>query len=57
MNQPFRILLKRYVFYLGGDQPSVSWLERIRSVFGVFIGLMLVITAAKFLGENGGTDE
>lgn len=49
--------LKRYSFYLGGDQPYVAWVERIRSVFGALIGLMLVLTTAKFLGELSGLDE
>lgn len=31
--------------------------ERLRSVFGAFIGLMLVLAMAKFLGEIGGIDE
>jgi len=50
-------LIKRYSFYFGGDQPFVPWLERFRSVFGAFLGLMLVITIAKYLGEVGGIDE
>ena len=49
--------LKRWCFYLGGDQPPVLWGERIRTVLGAFIGLMLVLTIAKFLGELGGIDE
>lgn len=49
--------LKRWCFYLGGDQPPVLWGERIRTVLGAFIGLMLVLTIAKFLGEIGGIDE
>ena len=49
--------LKHLLFYLGGDQPLVSWLERIRSVLGAFIGLMLVFTTAKYLGELSGIDE
>jgi CBS domain-containing membrane protein len=57
MRHTYRQLLKRYLFYLGGDQPQVPWRERIRSVFGAFIGLMLVLTMAKFLGEIGGLDE
>lgn len=57
MKHTARYLLKHYSFYLGGDQPHVSWMERIRSVFGAFIGLMLVLTLAKFLGEIGGVDE
>ena len=35
----------------------MPWLERIRSVVGAFIGLMLVLTTAKFLGELSGLDE
>ena len=31
------------MFYLGGDQPAVSWVERFRSVFGAFLGLMLML--------------
>jgi len=49
--------LKRYSFYLGGDQPYVAWGERLRSVFGAFAGLLLVVIVAKFLGEFSGVDE
>ena len=35
----------------------VSWIERLRSVFGAFIGLLLVITLARYLGELSGIDE
>ena len=49
--------LRHCAFYLGGDQPHVTWVERIRSVFGAFIGLMLVLTTAKYLGDMGGIDE
>ena len=49
--------VKHCAFYLGGDQPHVAWLERIRSVFGAFVGLMLVLTISKYLGELGGIDE
>ena len=49
--------LKRYAFYFGGDQPHVPWVERIRSVMGAFIGLMLVVATAKWFGEIGGIDE
>ena len=49
--------LQRYTFYLGGDQPPVAMVERVRSGFGAFIGLMLVLTTAKYLGELGGIDE
>ena len=57
MRHQYKNLLKRYSFYLGGDQPYVPWLERIRSVSGAFIGLILVLTTAKFLGDLGGLDE
>jgi CBS domain-containing membrane protein len=50
-------LLKHYSFYLGGDQPAVTWIERLRSVVGAFLGLLLVVIAAKFLGESSGFDE
>lgn len=46
-----------YSFYLGGDQPLVSWRERLRSVIGAFIGLFLVLVLAKFLGELNSIDE
>jgi len=49
--------LKHFIFYLGGDQPSVSWAERVRSVAGAFIGLLLVVSTAKLLGEFAGVDE
>lgn len=57
MGHFFKSLLKRYAFYLGGDQPAVAWVERLRSVFGAFIGLLLVLTTAKFLGELSGVGE
>lgn len=57
MKHSFNYLKKHYAFYLGGDQPSVSWLERLRSVVGAFIGLLLVLALAKFLGEWGGINE
>ena len=49
--------IKRYSFYLGGDQPVVTWTERLRSSCGAFVGLMLVLTIAKQLGELSGIDE
>ena len=57
MNSSFKNLVKHCTFYLGGDQPLVSWPERLRSVLGAFIGLMLVFIAAKYLGELSGIDE
>ena len=57
MRSAFNYLLKHYSFYLGGDQPLVTHSERIRAVLGAFIGLSLVFTSAKFLGELTGIDE
>ncbi len=57
MKHTLRYYLKRYSFYLGGDQPQVAWVERLRSVFGAFIGLGLVLLTAKFLRELSGLDE
>ena len=53
MKHSFKYLKKHYAFYLGGDQPAVSWAERLRSVIGAFLGLLLVFTLAKYLGEWG----
>ena len=49
--------MQRCSFYLGGDQPSVSWAERFRACGGALIGLLLVLSFAKFLGELSGIDE
>ncbi|MBU3543985.1 HPP family protein [Polynucleobacter sp. MWH-Mekk-B1] len=57
MRHTARYLLKRYSFYFGGDQPAVTWTERFRSSCGTFVGLMLVLTIAKYLGELSGLDE
>lgn len=57
MKHHYKNLLKHCSFYLGGDQPQVPWIERIRSVIGAFIGLMLVLTTAKYLGDISGLDE
>ena len=57
MKHSFKYLKKHYAFYLGGDQPVVSWFERLRSVIGAFLGLLLVFTLAKYLGEWGGINE
>lgn len=57
MKYSFEHLRKHCAFYLGGDQPPVSWIERVRSVTGAFLGLMLVFTVAKHLGESSGIDE
>ena len=57
MKHTFRYHLKRYSFYLGGDQPHVNWFERTRSVAGAFLGLLVVFLIAKFLGELSGLNE
>jgi len=57
MRHTLRYWIKHYSFYLGGDQPFVPWVERIRAIIGAFIGLMLVLTIAKYLGELNGMDE
>ena len=57
MKNTVRNLARRYSFYLGGDQPPVTWYERFRSAIGAFIGLMLVITIAMYLRELSGIDE
>lgn len=49
--------LRKFLYYLGGDQPAVAWVERLRSVCGAYIGLMLVLAMAKYLGEISGLDE
>ena len=57
MRHTAKYLIKRYSFYFGGDQPEVSWRERLRACTGAFVGLMLVFTIAKLLGELTGIDE
>lgn len=57
MRHTAKYLYERYSFYLGGDQPPVSWRERLRSCVGAFIGLALVLTIAKYLGELSGIGE
>lgn len=57
MKHSLKIALKKYSFYFGGDQPKVTWLERVRSVLGAFLGLFIVIASAKWLGEFSGIDE
>lgn len=57
MRHTAKYLIKHYSFYLGGDQPAVSWLERFRACAGALVGLVLVFTVAKLLGELAGIDE
>ena len=57
MRHTAKYLMKHYSFYLGGDQPPVAWTERFRSSCGALVGLMLVLTIAKYLGELSGLDE
>ena len=57
MRHTAKYLIKRYSSYLGGYQPRVTWAERFRSSCGAFMGLILVLTIAKYLGESSGIDE
>jgi CBS domain-containing membrane protein len=57
MKHTSKYLWRRNSFYLGGDQSEVSWCERMRSSIGALVGLMLVLTIAKVLGELSGLDE
>jgi len=57
MRHTTKYLIKRYSFYLGGDQPLVSWAERVRSCSGALVGLLVVFTIAKLLGELTGISE
>ena len=51
MRHTAKNLIKHYSFYLGGDQPAVSWPERLRASTGALVGLTLVFVIAKILGE------
>ncbi|QWD64348.1 HPP family protein [Polynucleobacter sp. MWH-UH2A] len=57
MRHTAKYLIKHYSFYFGGDQPGVSWAERFRACAGALVGLVLVFTVAKLLGELAGIDE
>lgn len=57
MKKKFNNFVKRYAFYFGGDQPIVSWVERLRSVAGAFLGLLTVFVIAKYFGELSGINE
>lgn len=57
MRHSLKYLIKHYSFYLGGDQPAVSWAERLRSCAGALVGLFVVFTIAKLFGELAGIDE
>jgi CBS domain-containing membrane protein len=52
-----KYIFKRYAFYLGGDQPQVNFLERIRASIGAMLGLGVVVFLAKGLGELVGAQE
>jgi CBS domain-containing membrane protein len=57
MRSSIKNLLRRCLFYFGGDQPWVGWVERLRSCAGAFIGLLLVLFLAKIFGEFAGMGE
>lgn len=57
MKHRFWRLVKQSAFYFGGDQPLVPGAERLRSGFGVLLGLFLVLSIARFLGQWVGVQE
>lgn len=57
MRHTVNYIAKRCAFFFGGDQPKVSWLERLRAAFGTFVGLLVVLVIAKYLGDLNGLDE
>jgi len=57
MRHTLKYWIKHYLFYLGGDQPLVTWIERLRAVSGAFFGLLTVFLIAKYLGELTGFNE
>ena len=57
MKHTFKFLLKHYLFYLGGDQPSITWAEPLHACIGALFGLLLVLTNAKVLGDFAGIGE
>ena len=57
MKHTTKYYLKHLSFYFGGDQSPVSWQERIRSCMGAFIGLLVVVSISKYLGELSGIGE
>jgi hypothetical protein len=57
MSHAFKRYLRRYSFYLGGDQSAVAYIVRLRSTFSAFIGLVLVFTMDKYLVGLSGVGE
>ena len=57
MRHRFERLIKQSAFYFGGDQPTVTGIERLRSGFGVLLGLFFVLAIARFLGQWAGVEE
>lgn len=57
MRHTAKYLIKHYSFYFGGDQPTISWAERLRACIGAFVGLFLIFAVANALGEFIGIGE
>jgi CBS domain-containing membrane protein len=49
--------LNKWFLFLGQDQVRVSWIERLRSACGAFLGLLCTILIGQFLGKFVGVDE
>jgi len=57
LRSTLKSLLRYCSSYFGGDQPAVASIEQLISVIGAFVGLLLVVIAAKFLGEFSDVNE
>lgn len=57
MQKILKKFVKHWAFFFGGDQPIVSWSECLRASFGLFLGLLLVLAIAKYLGQWVGVEE
>lgn len=49
--------LVKWFQYFGQDQSRVSWVERFRSSFGAFLGLLCTVLFGQFVGGFVGVDE
>jgi len=49
--------LVKWAHYFGQDQSRVSWIERFRSSFGAFLGLLCTVLFGQFVGGFVGVNE
>jgi CBS domain-containing membrane protein len=49
--------LVKWFHYFGQDQARVPWVERFRSSFGAFLGLLCTVLFGQFVGGFVGVDE